>query len=130
MPLPRLTLETLAMLLDGSIGEQGLRIIDTIRQDIIRRPGVKRKRKMRIELGFEAKNLIEIDPDSGVAVPILCGTGLSIDFYEVLPPRKSIEIDLGITEEGFFFNPDSPHDHRQRVLPGVFREADVKAPQD
>ena len=129
MQLEQLTLETIAALQEGGVGDQAMRLIDTIRQDIIRRPGVKTKRELLIKVSFEPKTLVERDEETGIATATLQGAGILIDMKERLPARKSIEIDMGVTEQGFFFNPDSPHDHRQRVLPGVFsREADVRDP--
>ena len=116
--LLELDFSTFAQLGNGQLERQVQKLIRQAVQDMENRPGEKRARKVRITMSLTPKTHVEANEVSGANEVILDGAGLKVECGLAVPTRQSMEFDVGFGEEHqVLFNPSSPHNHRQRMLP-------------
>jgi len=118
--LLELDFSTFAQLGNGQLERQVQKLIRQAVQDMENRPGEKRARKVRIILSLSPKTHVEANEMNGASEVVLDGAGLKVECGLVVPTRQSMEFDVGFgIDHQVLFNPDSPHNHRQRMLPAM-----------
>lgn len=101
------TLSDLALIDRGTLDRAFARAIEEVRGDLIDRKGLPTTRKIVLECFFTPVT----GPDGKLAEVQSC--------FEVkvkIPGRRTLDYSLGVTVDGFRYNPASPDDHRQGTL--------------
>lgn len=107
---------SLASLADIPSGQQFERLLAQAIDDVRRRPGDKRKRKVGLMITIEPKTEIENLEGGGTELH-LTGMEMSLESKISFPSRGPIKYDCGISGERLIFNPECPYNHRQKSLP-------------